>query len=109
MVDRQHELMRLLSDSEITKTARRRAIGGHTQEASTALIFRCLTTLEVGHERLSAVSQTLRQDLRAGLLHPYPGDRTMTRDRLHQLDKLYQSVVAALDELVAAVGLKPAA
>jgi hypothetical protein len=47
--------------------------------------------------------------LTAGLLHPYPGDRTMTEDRLHQLDKLYQSVVAALDELVAAVGLKLAA
>src|SRR5215469_12994391 len=47
--------------------------------------------------------------LTAGLLHPYPGDRTMTADRLHQLDKLYQSVVAALDELVVAVGLKLAA
>jgi len=47
--------------------------------------------------------------LTAGLLHPYPGDRTMTADRLHQLDKLYQSVAAALDELVAAIGLKLAA
>ena len=47
--------------------------------------------------------------LTAGLLHPYPGDRTMTDDRLHQLDKLYQSVAVALDELVAAVGLKLAA
>ena len=47
--------------------------------------------------------------LTAGLLHPYPGDRTMTDDRLHQLDKLYQSVAAALNELVAAVGLKLAA
>ena len=47
--------------------------------------------------------------LTAGLLHPYPGDRTMTPDRLYQLDKLYQSVAAALDELVAAVGLKLAA
>jgi hypothetical protein len=33
----------------------------------------------------------------------------MTQDRLHQLDKLYQSVVAALDKLVVAVGLKMAA
>jgi hypothetical protein len=33
----------------------------------------------------------------------------MTPDRLYQLDKLYQSVAAALDELVAAVGLKLAA
>jgi len=47
--------------------------------------------------------------LTAGLLHPYPGDRSMTDDRLHQLDKLYRSVTAALDELVAAVGLKLAA
>jgi hypothetical protein len=47
--------------------------------------------------------------LTAGLLHPYPGDRTIPVDRLHQLDKLYRSVVAALDELVVAVGLKIAA
>jgi len=47
--------------------------------------------------------------LAAGLLHPYPGDRNMIHDRLHQLDKLYQSVAAALDDLVTAVGLKPAA
>jgi len=30
----------------------------------------------------------------------------VTADRLHQLDKLYQSVIAALDQLVAAIGLK---
>jgi hypothetical protein len=59
--------------------------------------------------------QTLRQDLRiyapltAGLLHPYPGDRTMTVDRLYQLDKLDQFVFGALDELVTAVRLKIAA
>ena len=47
--------------------------------------------------------------LTAGLLHPYPGDRIMTDDRLHQPDNLYQSVTAALDNLVAAVGLKLAA
>jgi hypothetical protein len=47
--------------------------------------------------------------LTAGLLHPYPGDRNMTDHRRHQLDKLYQSVAAALDQLVAAVGLKLAA
>ena len=43
--------------------------------------------------------------LTAGLLHPYPGERTIHEDRLHQLDKLYRSVAAALDELVVAVGL----
>jgi len=47
--------------------------------------------------------------LTAGVLHPYPGDRTMTDDRLHQLNRLGQSVAAALDELVVAVGLKFAA
>ena len=40
---------------------------------------------------------------------PIPGDRTITQDHLHQLDWLYQSVAAALDELVTAVGLKIAA
>jgi hypothetical protein len=47
--------------------------------------------------------------LAAGLLHPYRRDRTIEQERLTQLDKLYQSVVAALDALVAAVGLKVAA
>jgi hypothetical protein len=47
--------------------------------------------------------------LTAGVLHPYQGDRAMTQERLHQLDKLYQSVTRALDQLVAAVGLKVAA
>lgn len=47
--------------------------------------------------------------LTAGLLHPYRGDKAIARDRLQQLDRLYQSVTAALDQLVAAVGLKVAA
>jgi hypothetical protein len=47
--------------------------------------------------------------LAAGLLHPYRGDRIMSEERLTQLDKLYRSVAAALDQLVAAVGLKIAA
>jgi len=47
--------------------------------------------------------------LTAGILHPYRRDRAMSQDRLHQLDKLYQSVTKALDQLVAAVGLKVAA
>lgn len=49
------------------------------------------------------------EHLIAGLLHPHPGDQTMTEGRLRQLDKLCQSVVAALDELVSAVGLPLAA
>jgi len=47
--------------------------------------------------------------LTAGLLHPYRGHKAIAKDRLQQLDKLYQSVTAALDQLVAAVGLKVAA
>ena len=47
--------------------------------------------------------------LTAGLLHPYRGDKAIAKDRLQQLDKLYQSVTAALDQLVAALGLKVAA
>ena len=47
--------------------------------------------------------------LTAGLLHPYRGDKAIAKDRLQQLDRLYQSVTAALDQLVAAVGLKVAA
>jgi hypothetical protein len=45
-----------LPDPEVWETVRWRAIGGHTQEAFTALSFRCLTTLEVGHERLFQAS-----------------------------------------------------
>ena len=54
-------------------------------------------------------SGTDNVDPGALLLHPYPGDRTLTDHRLHQLDKLYQSVAAALDKLAVAVGLTMAA
>jgi hypothetical protein len=47
--------------------------------------------------------------LAAGLLHPYRKDRLLAADRISQLDKLYQAVVTALNNLVAAVGLKVAA
>jgi hypothetical protein len=47
--------------------------------------------------------------LTAGILHPYRGDRALTRDRIHKLDQLYQSVTTALDRLVTAVGLRAAA
>jgi len=45
----------------------------------------------------------------AGLLHPCRGDRMMSEERMTQLDKLYRSVTAAVDQLAAAVGLKIAA
>ena len=47
--------------------------------------------------------------LTAGLFHPYPGDRRFPKERLTQLDRLYQQIVSALDNLVTAVGLKVAA
>ena len=47
--------------------------------------------------------------LTAGLLHPYRGDRAIATERLPQLDKLYRSVTAALDQPMAAVGIKVAA
>jgi len=47
--------------------------------------------------------------LTAGLLHPYRGDRLLVAERLSQLDRLYQAVVTAVDNLVTAVGLKVAA
>jgi len=47
--------------------------------------------------------------LAAGLLHPYRRDRTIPEQRLAQLDRLYRSVVAALDQLIVVVGLEIAA
>src|SRR6266571_1432223 len=47
--------------------------------------------------------------LTAGLLHPYRGDRLLLAERLSQLDRLYQAVVTAVDNLATAVGLKVAA
>jgi hypothetical protein len=34
--------------------------------------------------------------LTAGLFHPYRGDKAIAKDRLQQLDRLYQSVTVAL-------------
>ena len=46
--------------------------------------------------------------LTAGLLQPFSPDNKLQQERLSQLDKLYQRVVLALDDLVHAVGLKAA-
>jgi hypothetical protein len=46
--------------------------------------------------------------LTAGLLQPFSADNKLQHDRLSQLDKLYQRVVQALDDLLHAVGLKAA-
>lgn len=46
--------------------------------------------------------------LTAGLLHPFPADTKLQTQRLQQLDRLYQRVSQALDNLLHAVGLKAA-
>jgi DNA-binding transcriptional ArsR family regulator len=46
--------------------------------------------------------------LTAALLQPFSPDNKLQHERLSQLDKLYQRVVQALDDLVQAVGLKAA-
>ncbi len=46
--------------------------------------------------------------LTAGLLRPFPADHKLQNQRLSQLDRLYQRVTHALDDLVQAVGLKAA-
>lgn len=46
--------------------------------------------------------------LTAGLLRPFPADKQFQQQRLSQLDRLYQKVTNALDDLLQAVGLKAA-
>jgi hypothetical protein len=46
--------------------------------------------------------------LTAGLRRPFPADNKLQHQRLSQLDRLYQRVVHALDDLLQAVGLKAA-
>ena len=46
--------------------------------------------------------------LTAVLLRPFPADHKLQQQHLSQLDRLYQRVTSALDDLVQAVGLKAA-
>jgi hypothetical protein len=46
--------------------------------------------------------------LTAGLLRPFPANHKLQNQRLSQLDRLYQRVTRAVDDLVLAVGLKAA-
>jgi len=46
--------------------------------------------------------------LTAGLLRPFPADNKLQNQRRSQLDRLYQRVTHAVDDLVHAVGLKAA-
>src|SRR3984893_13094326 len=46
--------------------------------------------------------------LTAGLLSPVPADSKLQQHRRSQLDRLYQRVIADLDKLMDAVGLKAA-
>jgi hypothetical protein len=52
--------------------------------------------------------QRLYAPLTSGILDPFPNDRQLAETRIGRLDKLYQAVVKALDQLVDAVGLKVA-
>jgi hypothetical protein len=47
--------------------------------------------------------------LTAGLLRPITADARLPEDKRHQLDRLYQRLVADLDALLKAIGLKTAA
>jgi hypothetical protein len=47
--------------------------------------------------------------LTAGLLKPFPGDRTLAAEKRSALDRLYQRIVDDLDALLHTVGLKAAA
>jgi len=42
------------------------------------------------------------------LLRPFPADNKLQNQRLSQLDRLYQRVTHAVDDLLQAVGLKAA-
>jgi len=44
--------------------------------------------------------------LTAGLLQPFPADNKLKQNHLSQLDRLYQRVANAVDNLLQAVGLK---
>jgi hypothetical protein len=44
--------------------------------------------------------------LAAGLLDPVPGDATLPRQKRSLLDRLYQRLSTALDQLIRAIGLK---
>jgi hypothetical protein len=46
--------------------------------------------------------------LTAGLLAPFPGDAQLSQRRMTRLDRLYQAVVSALDNLLRAVGFSTA-
>jgi hypothetical protein len=46
--------------------------------------------------------------LSAGLLRPFPADQKVQQQHLSQLDRLYQRLTQALDDLLDAVGLKAA-
>jgi hypothetical protein len=52
--------------------------------------------------------EKLYAPLTAGLLRPFPADKHLQQQRLSQLDRLYQKVTNALDNLLHAVGLKAA-
>jgi len=52
--------------------------------------------------------QRLYAPLTSAILNPYQNDRQLAEIRMSRLDRLYQAVVKAVDQLVEAVGLKVA-
>lgn len=52
--------------------------------------------------------QRIYAPLAAGILEPFASDSRLTPDKTTQLDRLYRAVLAALDNLVEAIGLKAA-
>lgn len=46
--------------------------------------------------------------LTAGILHPFSADQSLPKERFTALDRRYNAVIQALDELTTAVGLKAA-
>jgi hypothetical protein len=51
------------------------------------------------------LSDRLYAPLAAALLDPVPGDDTLARQKRSLLDRLYQRLTAALDQLIRAIGL----
>jgi hypothetical protein len=90
-----YDLLKLRAKGLVEKLPRSRRYRLLPQGYSICLVFLKL------FERIYAL-------LTAGLLQPFSPDSQLQHEQLSQLDKLYQRVVLALDDLLHAVGLKAA-
>jgi hypothetical protein len=73
-----------------------------------AAIIYCQTAIASAWSSSNCLIRSMRLLPQTSSIH-IVGDRLMSEERLNQLDKLYRSVTTALNQLVAAVGLKIAA